>query len=148
MAETIEVISVKEAITEIYNKYGSLTSELVLKEAKKKSSPLHEHFVWDDTEAGKQYRLIQASELIRRVKITYSPTEDISYKVRAFVNVVSDKEDDENNIYVPIKEALNSTNYREQLLAQAKRDADIFVKKYKILKEVKDIINTIVAKDW
>jgi hypothetical protein len=147
MAETIEVISVKEAITEIYNKYGSLTSELVLKEAKKKNSPLHEHFLWDDTEAARQYRLIQAGELIRRVKVTYSPTEDVNYKVRAFVNVVSDKEEDAK-IYVPIKEALNNTNYREQLLAEAKRDAETFVKKYKVLNEVKDIVNTIIAKDW
>jgi hypothetical protein len=149
MAETVEVVSVREAITEIYNKYGSLTSELVLREAKKKSSPLHEHFVWDDSEAAKQYRLIQAAELIRKVKVTYAPSEDVSYKVRAFVNVVSDKEDEENTkIYVPIKEALNNTNYREQLLAEAKRDAETFVKKYKVLNEVKDIINTIIAKDW
>ena len=145
-----ETLTVKDCLEEICSKYdGVLTAELVLKEARKKTSPLHSHFVWDDSEAATQYRLIQAGELIRKVKVTYSPREDVSYKVRAFFNVVQVGDNDEGRkVYVPIKDALNTPSYREQLLAEAKRDADSFVKKYKVLNEVKDIINTILTKDW
>jgi hypothetical protein len=145
-----ETISVKDCLQQICENHdGVLTAELVLREAKKKTSPLHTYFQWDDSEAAKQYRLIQAGDLIRRVKVTYSPREDVSYKVRAFFNVVSTEEGEESmNIYVPIKDALNTPSYREQLLAEAKRDSETFVKKYKVLNEVKDIINTIIAKDW
>jgi hypothetical protein len=145
-----ETISVKDCLEQICEKHnGVITVDLVVKEARKKTSPLHTYFVWDDSEAARQYRLIQAGELIRRVKVTYSPREDVSYKVRAFFNVVSTEENEEGKkIYVPIKEALNTPSYREQLLAEAKRDADTFVKKYKVLNEVKDIVNTILCKDW
>jgi hypothetical protein len=145
-----ETISVKDCLEQICEKHdGVLTAELVLREAKKKTSPLHTHFLWDDTEAARQYRLIQAGDLIRKVKVTYSPQEDVSYRVRAFFNVVQAGDNEEGKkIYVPIKEAMNNPSYREQLLAEAKRDADTFVKKYKVLTEVKDIVNTIVCKDW
>ena len=143
-----ETISVKDCLQRICDKYdGVLTAELVVKAARKPNSPLHDHFTWDDSEAGKAYRLLQAGELIRKVKVTYSPSEDVSYRVRAFFNVVSTDEE-VGKIYVPIKEALNNPSYREQLLAEAKRDAETFVKKYKVLNEVKDIINSILAKDW
>jgi hypothetical protein len=145
-----ETISVKDCLEQICEKHdGVLTAELVLREAKKKTSPLHTHFLWDDTEAAKQYRLIQAGDLIRKVKVTYSPSEDVSYRVRAFFNVVQAGDNEEGKkIYVPIKEAMNNPSYREQLLAEAKRDADTFVKKYKVLSEMSDIVDVILSKDW
>lgn len=48
---------------------GRLTPEAVVQDAKSKTSPLHDQFEWDDSEAGKQWRLQQARELIRSVKI-------------------------------------------------------------------------------
>ncbi len=48
---------------------GRLTAESVVKDAAAPSSPLHGFFEWDDKVAGHRYRLDQARELIRSVRI-------------------------------------------------------------------------------
>ena len=60
---------VQEELQRLYEANGELTAEGVVKEAKKKRSPLHGQFEWDDTKAGHKYRLVQARTLIRSVKI-------------------------------------------------------------------------------
>lgn len=47
----------------------SFTPELVEREARKQSSPLHDCFEWDDKKAGHQFRIGQARRLIRSVTI-------------------------------------------------------------------------------
>lgn len=64
----------KEAIAKRLEKLaslsgGRLTPDAVLQDARSKSSPLHDQFEWDDSEAAKQWRLSQARELIRSVRI-------------------------------------------------------------------------------
>jgi hypothetical protein len=48
---------------------GELAAEKVVADAKDAKSPLHAYFDWDDSIAGHQWRLHQARELIRSVKI-------------------------------------------------------------------------------
>lgn len=48
---------------------GRLTAEVVLADAKKKNSPLHGEFEWDDSVAGRRYRLDQARSMIASVKV-------------------------------------------------------------------------------
>lgn len=48
---------------------GTLTPADVVADAKQKTSPLHDHFTWDDKEAAHQHRLNQARELIRSVRV-------------------------------------------------------------------------------
>lgn len=49
---------------------GQLTASGILKEAKKKTSPLHSLFEWDNTLAAKQYRLAQARSVIKRANVS------------------------------------------------------------------------------
>lgn len=142
-----ETASLEEILTGIAKRHGgTLTPEQVLAAAKPKSSPLHQHFQWDDTEAAKQYRLIQAGQLIRRVRITYAPTENKEFRVRAFVNVTPETTTEDENPrghYVPFHTAIAVPSYREQLLANARRDAETFKAKYSTLEEVLPIIQAI-----
>ena len=46
-----------------------LTAAIVLRDAKKARSPLHDHFEWDDGEAAQQYRLNQARYVLRSVVV-------------------------------------------------------------------------------
>lgn len=48
---------------------GRLTPQNVVADARNRNSPLHDIFEWDDAKAADQYRLEQARELIRSVKI-------------------------------------------------------------------------------
>jgi hypothetical protein len=50
-------------------KNGKLTPFDVIEAARDKTSPLHEYFEWNDTEAARLYRIEQARGLIRTVKI-------------------------------------------------------------------------------
>ena len=60
-----------ECLMKIYEKNdGMLTPDLVVKEAKRKSHPLHKCFEWNDGKAAKAYRLSQAGKLIRCVVIS------------------------------------------------------------------------------
>src|SRR3990167_4529437 len=66
-----------------------LTQEDVVKEAAKKTSPLHPAFEWDDKRAGHQWRLDQAGYLIRSITVTVE-ADETKPPVRAFVNVERD----------------------------------------------------------
>lgn len=135
-----------DAIRNLAKKHGSITAEIVLAEAKKKSSPLHDHFQWDDTAAANQYRLIQAAALIRRIKVEYTVSENNTVRVRAFHNVTDapdQGEEQEKGFFVPLETALSVESYRDQLLAQCKRDMQAFKAKYSALAEVSHIINAM-----
>lgn len=76
----------------LVNKHGSITSELVLQEAKNAKHPLHRFFDWDDGVAAQKWRLAQASAIILSSKMVAvlseqngTPTVLATCKVRALV---------------------------------------------------------------
>lgn len=124
---------------------GSLTPDVVVDHASAKESPLHPYFEWDNSKAAKEFRLVQAAQLIRRVKVTYEKSDNATINVRAFVNVRDSKDDDlgSRGIYVPVETALTTPNYRDQLFRSANRDAKAFRTKYSALQEASEIIGAI-----
>ncbi len=57
------------ALETLVSRHGGHISPAILRdEARDPMSPFHQFFQWDDTEAAEQYRLIQASGMIRRWK--------------------------------------------------------------------------------
>ncbi len=123
---------------------GQITPQIVLDEAKKKRSPLHSHFCWDDNEAAAAWRLHQASALIRRVKVTLETAPEKTISVRAFMSVTpvveqeADDDDEEPSkpagYYVPVRVAM--TEYREQVLARAVSELRAMKSKYAHLTEL------------
>lgn len=132
-------------------KHGAITSHMVLAEAQKKRSPLHQYFVWDDTEAAQKYRLIQAGELIRRIKVTYEASDEKTVRVRMFHHVTQEgavdletgEQGESQGIFVTLETALEVTSYRDQILAECRRDMATFRQKYSAITEVAAIINAI-----
>ena len=49
---------------------GRVSPQILLDDARDPSSPFHDKFEWDDSAAAEQYRLMQASAMIRRWKGT------------------------------------------------------------------------------
>lgn len=141
---TTEKTTSADAIRALAQKHGSITAEIVLKAAAKKSSPLHSHFDWDDTSAARRYRLVQAGELIRRIKVEYAVSENHSVRVRAFHNV-SDSEDEPlgKGYFVTLDTALSVESYRDQLMSNCKRDMAAFRQKYAALAEVAGVIEAM-----
>jgi len=136
--------SAASVIKALAEKHGSVTAEIVLNEAKKKTSPLHRHFDWDDTKAAMRFRLIQAAELIRKIKVEYIVSESQTVRVRAFHNVHEDESEEQSKgVFVGLDEALTVESYRDQLLANCKRDMMAFRSKYAALSEVSAVINAM-----
>lgn len=145
---TDEKTALQLELEQIARKRGGLTPAAVVQSASAKSSPLHKHFCWEDTEAARRYREIQAAHLIRTVKveITTSPTKTVT--VRAFVNVRNPDEDGcvnlgERGLYMPITKVIDDESMRTQMLDAAKRELKSFRIKYALLSELAKIFGAI-----
>jgi len=55
---------INNEIKTIIEKHGKVTPLLLVELATKKNNPLHDFFEWNDTEAGKKYRIMQATSMI------------------------------------------------------------------------------------
>lgn len=112
-------ISAKAAgkeLDRIRREKGRLTPDGVVQSAKRKSSPLHQHFEWSNTKAAHQWRLQQASYLLRSITVIVSTSKKKPPKeCRAYVNVVKDKE----RSYISTVTAFGNSEMREQILQAA-----------------------------
>jgi len=80
------VADLRTQLTGIYQAHGELTPQIVVDEARPEGSPLHSRFDWNDQIAGEKYRLVQAQQLIRAVRIEYiARGSDEKKFIRAFL---------------------------------------------------------------
>jgi len=70
---------VGETLEALRKKHGRLETTEVLQEAKKKRSPLHGAFEWDDAKAGHEYRLYQARSMIRGIVVVLEDGDEPAY---------------------------------------------------------------------
>jgi len=102
-------VSVHKVLSDIAARHGFLTSELVVQEAADPGHELHAHFQWDDSEAGPLYRIQQASQLIRSVRVVMEREPDRPpVKVRAFISLQEIDVEDSVGRYVPVEEVVAS----------------------------------------
>ena len=140
-------MNILEILTGLSVKHGGiLTPKIVLDEARKKTSPLHTYFEWDDSEAANQWRLAQAGSLIRKVRVTLIREDGKSeLKVRAFFHVLpqqdqgAEEDDDEPiaGVYVPVKVAME--NYSEQVKGQALSELKAVRRKWATVEELSKV---------
>lgn len=112
--------TLRDHLQSIYDQKGKLTPALVLDEARDPNHPLHHRFQWDDSKAAEAYRLQQARDLIRSVRVTYreATEKEQSRAVRGFV---APRSPDKPNEYIPVEEALADPLTRKLLLKQMER---------------------------
>ena len=130
----------RRLLHDIYEKNGALTAEFVVEEAKNKNHPLHNRFEWNNAVAGHKYRLVQAEEMIRSVKVTYTtedPADDSA--VRQWHAVRRDK------TYEPIEELMQDDISRELLLRLAEREWRALHRRYSHLAEFIQVVRADVA---
>ena len=105
-------VDVTSELLNIQGKHGMLTAEGVLKEAKKKRHPLHNHFDWDNTKAAKRWRVHQANMLISQATVTL--TEHETKTVHAFVSIKTE----EGRQFVHTVDAINDKQILFQIFIQ------------------------------
>ena len=120
---------------------GELTPEDVLTAARSTRSPLHPAFEWDDSRAAHQYRLDQASYLIRAVYAIPEEDEVQHERVRAFVYVKSLSTGEEH--YTSTVVAMSDAELRAQVLQRALTELRTWQRKYRELKELAAVFEAI-----
>ncbi len=128
---------VEAEIVAIYQRDGKLDAHVLVDEARPIDSPLHYEFEWDDSRAAEEYRINQARDLIRRVKITVV-SEQRTVKYRAFLNT--------GDGYHDTAQVMSSKDLRGAILTRMRADADLFIKRweqYEELAEAKPVLRAL-----
>ena len=120
---------------------GLLRAADVVAEASRQDSPLHDHFTWDDNEAGHQWRLQQARQLIR-VTVQTLPYDEPHYLVRAFVSLSPDRLREAGG-YKEMAAVLHSPFDRRQLVLDCLDELNRLKSKYFQLTELSAVFEKI-----
>ena len=118
---------------------GILTPHAVVDESRPKDAPLHSVFEWNDDVAAEKYREEQARWLIRNIVIKYPDRDEEEKTIRAYVHVV----DKEQSVYVETKKAMEVDYLRKQVIEQARRDMEAFIRRYEAYEEFAGLIAAI-----
>lgn len=142
---------VAEAVREVYVETGGHDMvSAVLKRAEDVTSPLHSYFEWDDDSAARRYRLAQATDLIRRVKVRIiRPDASEPIRVRAYVaNRELPAESPEDTVagsYTAIEEVSGGTAAELMLLASIERDVMRLRQKYRSVSDFITVATDILT---
>ncbi len=113
---------------------GRLTAASVLSDARRRRSPLHRYFEWNDQAAAKEYRLAQARLLIRAVVVVSGPEDEQQFApVRAFV--MCGEAEERPRSFTHVCEAMRDEELREQVLSRARDELLVWRKRYEALRE-------------
>ena len=150
-----------EAFEEIRRRDGKLTPAAVVDSARPEESVLHEDFEWRDDVAAEKYRQGQARQMVGAVRIVREERPP----VRAYVNVKvvsspplkaadcireedeeleqTTEEENEGRCYMPLEEVLEKPDLCNQMMADARRDAQTYKQKYSTLASLASIMQAI-----
>jgi hypothetical protein len=133
-------MNLREALWDIYQRNEMLNPQLVVEESIPEDAPLHSQFEWDNDVAGEAYRLGQAANMIRSVKIRFgSDGRGHPKSVRQWLPVLRD-EDDTQRSYIPSEDLVLDDIQYEIKLRDFKREWKRFEARYGDLKEFGEIV--------
>lgn len=121
-------MGLQDIMQSIYREHGRLTARIVLDEARDPGHPLHDRFTWDDEVAGERYRLGQARDLIRTVKVVYrqATARTGARSVRAYHSVP----DGEGRSFRPVQEVAEDEFMLKLVLSEMERDWRLLKERY------------------
>lgn len=127
------------AVGKEFEKLGdNLTPETVVNVARDENNIMHNIFEWDDTVAGEKYRKIQATQLIKNLKINIISNDKKEKKqVRAFVSL------ERNTGFKSLEAVINDIDQYQMLLDKAYRELYSIKLKYETLSEIQDLLKDI-----
>lgn len=135
----------RSILTGWYEKHGELTPQVVVDEARPKGAPLHDRFEWNDKVAGEKYRLVQAQQIIRSVRIEFT---NASTGERRFVRGFHSNHevgDPERRGYRPTEEIVEDDLALKLLLRELEREIADLKRKYGHLAEFADMMRAVAS---
>lgn len=123
---------------------GSVTADLVVKEAKKKSNPIHECFEWDDTVAAENFRLSTARVLMHSLVVIRDELKtDRPQRVYEVVRQPQVGRGRIKNVYKSMDDIMKDEDSRAELLGRALRELISIRNKYRDLQELAIVMRAI-----
>lgn len=130
------------AVMKNIHKTQGLTTGALLEEARKRTSPLHHLFEWNDSKAAEQWRLQQARIIINQVKVVIDEKEYSQWE-NVTVHVIDDDGEIQNKrVYKPIEEIMETPALRDQLIANSLRQLRYWEEQNEKYQELRPIIST------
>jgi len=111
-------------------KNGEVQPIDLIQEARKRNSPLHRFFEWDNDKAAEKWRQAQARKMLYSVVETVV-VDGSRRKIRSFFGV---KNEEKENVYVTLKSATSNKLYTKQLFEDCETYITHFMTVIKILK--------------
>ena len=118
---------------------GELEPKRVVEMARDLSNPLHPHFEWNDALAAEAYRVDQARNIIRIVRIVDDAADE---PPRAFLSISGKT----GVSYRSLEDVKRSAEFQGALLARAEADLEAFTQRYRELKDICEIVSAAAEK--
>ena len=135
MKQSAKTIAIRKELEQLSKLGGGvLNPEAVVEFARNKTTALHSQFEWDDGKASHEYRLWQARHLLS-VQVRYEPR--IERQMQVFVSLPADR--NEEGGYRRMVDVLSHEGRREQLLASAIAEMEVFQRKYAAITELSEL---------
>lgn len=108
-----------QVVGEALEQMGSFTPTDVVEAARPDTSPLHEHFEWDDLKAAEKYRLHEARQIVSHIAVIVK-VNGRDTQTRAFHSIsVQDGNSEVEHRYTAIKIVSANPDMREQVIQKA-----------------------------
>lgn len=133
-----ELVAAK--VIELRERYGVCPPSMFVEAASPDDSPLHDLFEWDDTIAGPKWRLQQAREIIRSVKVILHEQEKAA---PMFVHVRLSTPEGTSDGYVETARAMSDAKMRQSVLADARRQLKGIRARYALFSELASVFAAI-----
>lgn len=124
-----------DRIEVIREQRGLVTPGLVVDDARKKSSPLHPCFDWDDHVAGEKWRIEQARDLLGSLVVVVE-NDPKAEPVRAFIAI---GERNEPNDFMALDTVMGNAELRARALKNALDDFRLLRQRYNRLSELAQV---------
>lgn len=121
---------------------NQLEPAIVVKDAKRKRSPLHDYFEWDDSKAAHAHRLERARHLIRSVEVVIK-REGKEYQTRAFHSVIIKRNSHTERAYAEVERVMSEPELREQVIGKALQELESWRRRYGELRELGKVFAAI-----
>lgn len=131
---------VGEALEALVDQGPVMSAEQILAAAEPPTSPLHPLFEWEDDVAAHHWRVHEARELVRDLRVTIVTVDgEVQENTRAFINVI---QGDQQGYTTAIRVASDATLMRQVMMA-ALDDLNAWRRRYAHLKGLATIFAAI-----
>lgn len=126
----------RSELAAIRKQYGTLTPANVVDAARDENHPLHHRFEWDDTVAAEKYRLVQARQLIRVLRETYTDSGGKPADVRTYHAIPRET----GMVYEPLDEIVHDDIASKVLMQSMEREWRALKARYEKFAEFRTMV--------